>query len=201
VVRSQAFTTCLNAAPAGDILVPAGVYKINHTIVKNGNQNLIGAGSRAPELLCEVTNGPCLVVGDTTSGATKYTPSRVQNMTVQGPGPSSSSIGVYLGGDPQGQFSASDAYGDGADLVNGRVTGFNHGIEWGNNAWGNKLTRTFVFGIATGLYVTAGLSNSGENMRLTDTILFNNEGFWAGRSRKCRPSMWKIRTWNKTEHR
>lgn len=55
-----------------------------------------------------------------------------------------------------------------------RILGFNHGIEWGNNAWLNKLIRTLVFANAVGLYVPAGLGNSGEAIGITDSAIFNN---------------------------
>lgn len=168
-----AFNTCLKEVPSGDLWVPAGEYKILGTIVKNRDQNLIGAGSKASILQCESTTAPCLVVADTSSGV-DYSESRVQDLTLQGPGGGNSSIGVFLGGDPAGRFSSSSAFGDSASFMNVRITGFNYGIEWGNNAWLNKLVRTLVFGNTVGLYVPAVMSNSGENIGITDSAIFNN---------------------------
>jgi hypothetical protein len=174
---TKAFENCLRAVPAGDILVPTGTYKITQTIVKNRNQNLVGAGSATSKLLCEMTTTPCVVVADISGGVNNYNASKIQDLTIEGPGVSNTSIGVYMGGDPLSRFSASNAYADGANMVDVRVTGFNHGVEWGNNAWGNKLVRTLVFGNSTGLYVPEGVTNSGENIGLTDTSVFNNGGF------------------------
>src|SRR5581483_3019594 len=129
-----AFNTCLKEVPRGDLWVPAGDYKILGTVVKNRDQNLIGAGSKASVLQCKSTTAPCLVVADTGSGV-DYGDSRVQDLTIQGPGAGNSSIGVFLGGDPAGKFSPSSAFADSASFMNVRITGFQYGIEWGNNAW------------------------------------------------------------------
>jgi Pectate lyase superfamily protein len=171
---TAAFAKCIKAVPDGDIWIPAGTYKIAGSIVKSRNQNLIGVGSKASILLCQSTTAPCVIVGDTTGGVNNYSDSRLQDLTIQGPGTNNSSIGVFLGGDPAGRISSSNAFADSASLVNVRILGFNHGIEWGNNAWFNKLTRTLVFANAVGLYVPAGVSNSGENIGLTDSAIFNN---------------------------
>jgi len=172
---TAAFAACFKAVPDGDIWVPAGTYKIAGTIVKSRNQNLIGVGSKASMLLCQSTTAPCLVVADTAGGVNNYADSRVQDLTIQGPGINNTSIGVFLGGDPAGRISSSNAFADSASFVNVRILGFNLGIEWGNNAWLNKLTRTLVFSNAVGLYVPAGVANSGENIGLTDSAIFNNQ--------------------------
>lgn len=171
---TAAFAACFNATPSGDILIPAGEYKITGTIVKNRTQNLIGSGSKASILQCQSTTAPCLVVADTTGGVNNYADSRIQDLTIQGPGIDNTSIGVYLGGDPAGHFSSRDAYGDSASFVSVRILGFNHGIQWGNNAWLNKIVRTLVFANAVGLYVPAGVGNSGEAIGITDSAIFNN---------------------------
>lgn len=170
---TAAFNSCLTSVHSGNLLVPAGDYQILGTIVKNRNQNLIGAGSKASILQCESTTAPCVVVADNIGG-TEYGESRVQDLTIQGPGAGHSSIGVFLGGDPNGKFSPSTAYADSASFMNVRITGFDYGIEWGNNAWINKLIRTLVFGNSVGLYVPSGLTNSGENIGVTDSAIFNN---------------------------
>lgn len=173
---TEAFNACLKAFPNGDIWVPAGEYKITGTIVKSRGQNLIGAGSKASILMCQSTTAPCVVVADTSGGPNNYSDSRIQDLTIQGPGTNNTSIGVYLGGDPAGLISPNNAFGDSANFANVRILGFNHGVEWGNNAWLNKFTHTLIFSNAVGLYVPAGVGNSGENIGLTDSAVFNNGG-------------------------
>lgn len=174
VDSTTAFAACLKAVPNGNIWVPPGEYKIAGTVVKSRNQNLIGSGSKASILLCLPTTAPCVVVADTTGGVNDYADSRIQDLTIQGPGTNNASIGVFLGGDPAGRVSSSNAYADSANFVNVRILGFNHGIEWGNNAWLNKLVQTRVFSNSIGLYVPVGVTNSGENIGLTDSAIFNN---------------------------
>jgi len=171
---TPAIAACLKALPAGDIGIPAGKYKIAGTLVKNRAQNLIGAGSKATFLECQLTIAACVVVADTAGGPNNYSDSRIQDLTIQGPGNNTASIGVFLGGDPAGVLSASNAFGDFASFVNTRITGFGHGIQWGNNAWLNKLSHTLVFGNGSGLYVPAGVTGSGENIGLSDSAVFNN---------------------------
>jgi hypothetical protein len=173
---TQAINACLAATPAGDVIVPAGVFKVMGTITKSRKQNLIGMGAAASTLECQAAYAPCVVVADTGS-PTAYLESRIEDLTIQGPGADNTSIGVFIGGDPNGVFSPAGAYGESADFVGVRVTGFNHGIEWGNNSWSNKIVRSRIFGNATGLYVPKGLGDSGEGIGITDSVIFNNGQF------------------------
>lgn len=174
---SPAFAACLSEPNNGDLFVPSGSYKISHTIVKNRNQNLIGSGSNATILSCQIVDRPCIIVADTSGGPNNYNNSNLQDLTLQGPGSNNSSVGVYLGGDPTGRFAPKDAAADGASLVNVRVTGFNRAVVWGNNSWNNKFVRSLIFGNSTGFYVPTGIRNSGENIGITDSAVFNNTNF------------------------
>jgi hypothetical protein len=173
---TQAFTSCLASTPAGDVYVPAGQYKILGSITKNRSQNLIGAGSKASVFICESTAAPCIVIADT-EGPNLYADSRIQDLALQGPGTNNSSIGIFFGGDPSGHSSPVGAYADSASLTNVRISGFNRGVEFGNNSWANKFVRTLIFANSTGIYVPTGLANSGENLGLTDSLIFNNSVF------------------------
>jgi hypothetical protein len=171
---APAFARCLDSLPAGDLIVPAGTYKLSEQITKTRNQNLIGAGSKASILLCQSTTTPCVVVADTVYGPNDYNNSKIQDITIQGPGTGNASVGVFLGGDPAGKISPSTAFADSASLVDVRIEGFNYGVEWGNNAWNNKIVRSLIFSNSNGIYVPSGVSNSGENISVTDSNIFNN---------------------------
>ena len=171
---TAAFVKCLAANPAGDMLVPAGKYKITGAITIGRNQNLLGVGSKASILQCESTTSPCIVVADT-SGCTNYSLSSIENIGIEGPGPDNASVGIYLGGDPAGKISSNKAFGDSVDLVGVRVAGFNHGVEWGNNAYVDKIVRSLVLANNVALYAPAGLRNSGEAISITDSDIFNNK--------------------------
>lgn len=171
---TAAFAKCLALFPAGDVVVPRGSYKLSGTVVLSRNQNLIGEGSRASVLVCRLTTGPCLVVADAAFGPSNYSVANIENLGLEGPGPDNTSIGIYLGGDPDGKISAKHAFADFVNLIGVRITGFNHGVQWGNNAYVNKIVRTLIFGNDTALYVPVGIGNSGETISLTDSDIFNN---------------------------
>lgn len=172
---TQAFTKCLEAQPAGDLLVPIGRYRISGTITKNRNQNLIGMGSKASVLVCEALNSPCIVAADITGGVNNYSVSSIENIGIEGPRKPGSSVGIYLGGDPNGKIGPKKAFADALNLVGVRVAGFNHGVEWGNNAYVNKIVRSLILENNVGLYVPAGVENSGEAIGITDSDIFNNK--------------------------
>lgn len=171
---TAAFAKCLALVATGDVLVPRGTYNIGGTVVMNRNQNLIGVGSRASVLSCRFSTGPCLVVADAAFGPSNYSVANIENLGIEGPGPDNTSIGIYLGGDPDGRITAKHAFADFVNIIGVRITGFNHGVQWGNNAYVNKIVRSLIFGNDTGLYVPVGLSNSGETISLTDCDIFNN---------------------------
>ncbi len=172
---TAAFVKCLDRLPAGDMLVPAGKYRIAGTFTKNRNQNLIGVGSKASVLECESKTSPCIVAADTSGGIGNYSVSSIENIGIEGPGTENTSVGVYLGGDPSGKSSSSKAYADSVNLLGVRVAGFNHGVEWGNNAYVNKITGSVILANKVALYVPAGLANSGEAIGITDSDIFNNK--------------------------
>jgi hypothetical protein len=171
---TTAFAKCLADHPSGDLLIPVGRYQIKGTITKNRNQSLIGMGSKASVLACESTISPCIVAADSTGGVNNYSVSSIENLGIEGPGPGNASIGIYLGADPAGKINTGRAFGDAVNLIGVRVTGFNHGVEWGNNAYVNKIVRSLIFANDVALFVPKGLSNSGEAISLTDSDIFNN---------------------------
>ena len=171
---TAAFLKCLAAHPSGDLFIPAGQYRITGTITKSRNQNLIGAGSKASLLKCESTTAPCLVASDTTGGVNDYALSTIENLGIEGPGAGNTSVGIYLGGDPAGKIDSSTGFADAVTLVGVRLTHFHHAVEWGNNAYINKIVRSLIFDNDVALFVNPGIRNAGEAISLTDSVIFNN---------------------------
>jgi len=172
---TAAFAKCLAAHPNGELFIPAGHYKISGTITMTRNQNLTGEGSRASVLKCESTTSACIVAADNSGGVNNYSVSNIQDLGIEGPGPGTSSIGIFLGGDPSGKISSKQAFGDSVNLVGVRVARFNHGVEWGNNAYLNKIERSLILENDVALYVPAALHNSGEAIGIADSAIFNNK--------------------------
>jgi Pectate lyase superfamily protein len=171
---TAAFQECLKRLPAGDLLVPYGTYKITAPLFKSRNQSLIGMGSKASVLKCENTRLPCIVAADTSGGPNNYSISAIQNLGIEGPGVTNQSVGVLLGGDPTSAVISKAAFGDSVNFDGVRITGFNHGVQWGNNAWSNKFFQCTIFGNGSGLFAPKGLQNSGEAISVTDSNIFNN---------------------------
>lgn len=172
---TAAFSKCLAAHPAGDIFVPAGTYRITSAITKTRDQNLIGAGAKASILKCEAEDAPCIIASDSTGGVNDYSVSRIENLGIEGPGTENNSIGVYLGGDPAGKITSPRSFADSVNLVDVRVTGFHRGVEWGNNAYVNKIVRSLLFENDVALFVAPGVHNAGEAIGVTDSVIFNNK--------------------------
>lgn len=174
---TSAFQRCLSQLPAGDLLIPYGTYRIAGSLFKNRNQNLVGMGSKASILKCQGTQVPCIVAADTAGGPNNYSISSIQNLGIEGPGTGNKSIGVLLGGDPSSTITSKAAFGDAVNFIGVRVTGFNHGVQWGNNAYVNKFFQCAIFENGSGLYAPVGLHNSGEAISVTDSDIFNNREY------------------------
>ena len=170
---TAAFQTCIGNYPNGNVpIIPYGTYKITASLTKTRRQSLIGSGAAGTILNCPPSI-PCIVSADTGS-PNNYVESRIEDLTLQGTG---TGIGVYIGGDPAGVYSAYGAFGDGTDLKDVRITGFSQGVQWGNNTWGNRILHSLIFANGNGLYAPSGLNGSGEQIVLTDSAIFN--GGWA----------------------
>jgi Pectate lyase superfamily protein len=174
---TSAFQNCLSHLPAGDLLIPYGTYRIAGSIFKNRNQNLIGMGSKASILKCQNTQVPCIVAADTAGGPNNYSISTIQNLGIEGPGTSNGSIGVLIGGDPSSAIVSKAAFGDSVNFTGVRITGFKHGVQWGNNAYANKFFQCAIFENGSGLFAPTGLQNSGEAISVTDSEIFNNREY------------------------
>lgn len=174
---TAAFQRCLKQLTVGDLLIPYGTYRIAGSIVKGRNQNLIGMGSKASILKCFGRTVPCIVAGDTTGGPNNYAATSIQDVGIEGPGTNTESIGVLVGGDPASAVISKSAFGDSIAFVGVRVTGFHHGVQWGNNAYANKFFQCLIFENGSGLYTPTGLQNSGEAISVTDSDIFNNREY------------------------
>jgi hypothetical protein len=172
-----AFEAALAATPSGTVSFGPGVFRITSTIRLNRNQQLEGAGAKASTFRCAMLSTPCVVVGDTEGGVSNYGVSNLREFSIMGPGlKERGSIGIYLGGDPAGKFSRSDAFADFVNMESVRITGFETGVMYGNNAYANKLDRVAIYGNSQGIFFPKGVSNSGEGESISNSSIFNNRG-------------------------
>ncbi len=169
-----AFRACLQQHPAGAIFIPGGTFRVDQSIILNRNQSLIGMGSKSSVLKCSGTSSPCVVIADSSFGPNNYAVTNIEKIGIEGPGASTRSIGVYLGGDPAGRISDKNAFADSVVLSSVRITAFKYGIQWGNNAYADKIQTSSIYANDTGLFVSPNLTNSGEAIGITDSTIFNN---------------------------
>ena len=179
---THAFESALLAQPAGRLYVPAqadgspATYRISAPLHFTRRQGLVGAGAGAVTLACTAGASPCVTFADTISPVLHAIGS-IQNISISGPGTDNGSIGLYLGGDPAGNFSPAEAYASSVSLDQVVVSGFHNCIQWGNNAWGNRLIASDILGCNSGIYVPSGVKNSGEAIRVMGSTFANNTGF------------------------
>jgi hypothetical protein len=191
---THAFQQALSANSAGRLYLPVqangapATYKITAPLHLTRRQGLVGAGAGASTVYCTSVASPCIVFADTISPVL-YAIGTVENLSIAGPGTDNASIGLYLGGDPAGNFSSPESYAPSVSLHQVLISGFHTGIQWGNNAWGNKLVASEVLSCNTGLYVPTGVKNSGEAISLVGSTIANNTVFGLNDSQN---SEWEI---------
>lgn len=161
------------AAPCGTLRIPAGTYTIDSPIVKARCITLVGDGMETKVLFGGT--GPAVIVGDRGSRV-EYPIGGIQDLTLVGPGHSSETVGVWLGGGANGSGLGQAVFADSQFIRGVRITGFGVGIEWGSNAWINTVDGCLIFGNGVGITVAPGATNLTEENRVIDSAIFNNIG-------------------------
>jgi hypothetical protein len=167
----------------GEIDIPAGNYTQRTTIVVPRCINLRGASGYGTILKYIPTSGWAMIVADGAKvGGNDYPEGAIENLALLGSGSSHLTGGMYLGGTDGGVGATSspsravdliDNFGDHVNINRVRIFGFGVGIQWGNNAWSDSIFESVITNNGTNLYYPAGLSNSGESIRITNTSIQN----------------------------
>lgn len=170
----------------GTVEIPVGSYSYATTIVKPrcvviaGQGGGIGGGGYAAKTGGTVLNwtaagGTAVAVGDSLSGL-GYPRGGIQNLTLNGPGAGSLSVGIWLGGDPAGSVLPSADMADSQNIRGLRIAGFGIGVEWGSNAWVERIEGSSIFRCGVGVSAAPGYTNSAENNLFIADAIFNNAG-------------------------
>lgn len=162
------------AIGCGTVVIPAGSYNFSTPIYKPRCIRL-AAEPPGSVVLLYTGAGAALVVGDM-AGPSLYRAGGLSGITLEGPGPTSQTIGVYLGGDPGGVVDSPEDYADFQSFEDVDVRGFGVGFTFGNNAWLISWTRCEIDRNGTGLLWPSGLTNAGENLSIYQSAVFNNAG-------------------------
>ncbi|MFZ1143120.1 MAG: hypothetical protein WAN76_28400 [Candidatus Sulfotelmatobacter sp.] len=112
----------------------------------------------------------------------------LEDLTLIGPGASTNTCGIYLGGSDGTGCAPSTAIDpstnqDDHDNIN-RVSiyksspagAFGVGIQWGYNAWSNTIFESDIAFNGTGIYVPHTLTATGENLSILSSSIQNNVG-------------------------
>jgi hypothetical protein len=157
----------------GTILIPAGTYSQRTTVVKPACVNIRGHSAASTIINWAPTSGVAFVLADP---AESYPQGAISDFRLAGPGASTSTIGVYLGGDPAGVISPRGSFGDHQNFDRMNIQSFGKGVQWGKNAWDNSFHESVITSNGTGIYYPPDTPNrnSGESISFFSTSIQNN---------------------------
>jgi len=172
----------------GEVYIPAGTYTQTTSIVKPRCVKLHGASADSTFLSWTPTHGVAIIMGDG-MGATGFAgEGALEDLTLIGPGASTKTCGIYLGGSDGTGCAPSTSIDpatnlDDHDNINRVRTSklssagaFGVGVQWGNNAWSTTLFESAISFNGTGIYVPGTRPQTGENLSVLSSVIGNNVG-------------------------
>jgi hypothetical protein len=93
------------------------------------------------------------------------------SLTLNGPGYTGSTVGVYLGADPAGVVSPAGNYANNEYWQNVNIDNFGLGVQVGNNAYLFSCDGCIIFNNGQHWKDGGTASNSGERMVFTKSVL------------------------------
>lgn len=158
----------------GTVVIPAGTYTFSTTIVKPRCGIIRGESGYGTTLKFSPSKRPAIVVADT-KGDGHYAPGVIADLSLVGPGQDKDgSIGIFIGGDPDGVYIARNAYGDFQNFNRVRITDFSIGVSFGMNAWRDAFLETMITGNRIGVYLGPKSGNTAEATGFTNSQIQNN---------------------------
>lgn len=134
-----------------------------------------GQGS---EVRWAATSGaPYVFTSATWVPSTSLTMWEILNLKINhaaGSGDGNTAIAIYAGGDPSSTLSPAANYGMMAKLENVDVRGFGKAYSYGNNVWSTSFNNIRLHNNAIGINVPSGTSNSGELIKVTNSVIHDN---------------------------
>jgi hypothetical protein len=155
----------------GTIVIPAGTYSQSTPVVKPACVNIRGQGAGSTIINWTPRSGAAFVLADP---AFSYPQGAISDLRLVGPGNSSSTIGIFIGGDPSGVLSPSGSYGEHQNFDRVAIWSFGTGVSWGNNAWDNSFHESVITNNGTGVFYSGTLFQSGESISFFSTSIQNN---------------------------
>ena len=173
---TAAFTAAANSG-TGTIYVPTGIYKIGSQVVFLKKQILMGAGAQSSIINCTNTSaGQCIVFADPNGPGTisnYFPPGGLENLTLNGPGSTTASVAIYLGGDPASVISPAAYYGDNLKFYRLMITNFGTGIYWGQHTWGESFIGNNIIYNGIGVDFESDSQSGEENLFAANNVSNN----------------------------
>jgi len=167
-----ALIAALAAMGDGTLIIPKGQYKISTFVTFTRRQMMWGDSPQGTKFICTIN--PCMAWADTSFGASNYGDAINRNFTLQGTGTTSSNKLIYIGGDPTSTITPAAAYGDNVNFEDVIMTNTGTAVTFGSNAYADGFTRWACFANNSCWNLDSGVTNSGEKMSITGSLLFNN---------------------------
>lgn len=165
-------------SPGGTVLVPASgnAYVWSSEVHFPRNVILQGQGVVSSTIKCTQHSGTSACAAWSDGGSENaYVQGGARDIAFDGPGTSTTTAGVYTGGDPANKFSARKDFGDSLRFERVRVYNFGTGYAWGNNSFSVTWLMPDIEGNGTGINADqSSLTNSGENMAFISGTVRNN---------------------------
>lgn len=159
----------LSVQRGGVLSVPECLYNQHYIVASqinlSRNVTIKGAGDGASILLCG-WDGACIVQSDAGS-ANAYNKGGIDNVVLQGTSSGDSTIGLFIGGDPDDTFCPATNWGDHTVYRNVKITGFGVGVKYGNHAFINGFHSCWLGENGKNIWVPEAATDTGEN-----------NGFW-----------------------
>jgi hypothetical protein len=172
----------------GEISIPAGVYIQATSIMMSRCVKLHGASAEGTRITWTPTTGWAFIVADNNTALdNNYSyEGAIEDLTIVGPGATSTAGAVYFGGSDGAANSPSTAvdpatnHGDHFNLNRVRIFGnqFNVCAQWGTNAWSTTIFESELGLCATGVLVPSTVTNdnTGEEIAIVNSSVSNNTG-------------------------
>jgi hypothetical protein len=176
------------SAHCGEVFIPAGAYRQTTTIIVPRCVKLHGSSSFGTVLSYTPTTGQAIIVADST-GTSAFGPAgAIEDLTLLGPGASTTTVAIYIGGSdsstgaPSTSVDPSTNYGDNFSINRIRTMepalsgSFGVGIQWGNNAWNTNIFQSTIAENGVNLFFPDTNTNSGERINVNSSLIGNATG-------------------------
>ncbi len=170
----------------GEVYIPAGTYTQTTSILKPRCVKLHGASADSTFLQWTPTHGAAIIMGDAMGSAGFAGEGALEDLSLVGPGASTTTCGIYIGGsdgtgcapptsiDPKTNLDDHDNINRVRFSKFSAAGAFGVGIQWGNNAWVNTIFESDISFNGTGVYVPATTFQTGENLTILNSVIQAN---------------------------